>query len=56
VDRRVAIARLNIEHYRRKLGAEKSEATRQTIMRLLAGEEAKLAALNSPSGEKKEKG
>lgn len=48
MDQRVIIARLNIEHFRRKLAAEKREATRQTIIRLLADEEAKLAALNDP--------
>lgn len=35
---------LNIEHYRAKLA--EVEATRQTIIRLLADEEAKLATLN----------
>lgn len=40
MDQRVYIARLNIEHYRRKLGTEKDEATRLTITRLLAEEEA----------------
>jgi hypothetical protein len=38
------------------LATEKSEATRHTIMRLLAEEEATLAALNDPPGENKEKG
>lgn len=52
MDQRVMIARLNIEHFRRKLATEESEATRQTIMRLLAEEEAKLAALNDPSAQK----
>lgn len=47
MDQRVIIAQLNIEHYRRKLVTEKSEATRQTIVRLLAEEEAKLAALKN---------
>jgi len=37
------VARLNIEHYRRLLAHETDEARRQTIMRLLAEEEAKLA-------------
>lgn len=48
MDQRVIIARLNIEHFHRKLAAEKGEATRQTINRLLADEEAKLAKLNNP--------
>ena len=37
------MARLNIEHYQRLLAREIDEARRQTIMRLLAEEEAKLA-------------
>ena len=37
------VARLNIEHYRRLLAQETDEMRRQTIMRLLAEEEAKLA-------------
>ena len=37
------VARHNIEHYRRLLAHETDEARRQTIMRLLAEEEAKLA-------------
>jgi hypothetical protein len=41
VDR--AVARLNIEHYRRLLANETDEVRRQTILRLLAEEEAKLA-------------
>lgn len=37
------VARLNVEHYRRLLARETDETRRQTIMRLLAEEEAKLA-------------
>jgi hypothetical protein len=37
MDQHEYIAQLNIEHFRRKLAAEKDEATRTTIMRLLAG-------------------
>jgi hypothetical protein len=37
------VARLNIEHYRRLLANETDETRRQTIIRLLAEEEAKLA-------------
>jgi len=55
MDQRVYIARLNIEHYRRKLANEKDEAQRQTIARLLAEEEAKLVALGDPPGKKKNK-
>jgi hypothetical protein len=39
------IARLNIEHYRQLLAAEIDDTKRQTLMRLLAEEEAKLRAL-----------
>lgn len=37
------IARLNIEHFRRLLAEETDEARRQTLLRLLAEEEAKLS-------------
>ncbi len=47
------VARLNIEHYRRLLATETDETKRQTILRLLAEEEAKLAALDGPPEEKK---
>jgi hypothetical protein len=46
VDR--TVARLNIEHYRKQLARETDETRRQTIMRLLEEEEAKLAALQKP--------
>jgi len=53
MDQRIFIARLNIEHYRRKLLTEQHEATRQRITGLLAEEETKLAALsNQPRGNK----
>jgi hypothetical protein len=42
-----AVARFNIEHYRRLLADETDAARRQTILRLLAEEEAKLADLQS---------
>ena len=45
------IARLNIEHFRRKLTEPMDETTRQTILGLLAEEEAKLVALENPPGE-----
>ncbi len=38
-----AVAGLNIAHYRRLLADETDPARRQTILRLLAEEEAKLA-------------
>ena len=40
-----AIARLNIEHFRKLLTTEQDETKRQTLLRLLAEEETKLAAL-----------
>ncbi len=43
-----SVARLNIEHYRTLLAAETDEARRQTLLRLLAEEEAKLASLAPP--------
>ncbi len=39
------VARLNVEHYRKLLANEADEARRQMLVRLLAEEEAKLAAL-----------
>ena len=42
---RKTIARLNIEHFRTKLVDERSETKRNTLLRLLAEEEANLAAL-----------
>jgi hypothetical protein len=42
------VARLNIEHFRRKLNDEADETTRQTLLGLLAEEEAKLARLTDP--------
>ena len=46
VDQRIIIARLNIEHFRKQLVTEKDETRRQMLLRLLAEEEAKLAALD----------
>ena len=48
------VARLNIEHLRKKLAGATDDATRGTILRLLAEEEAKLAALNDPPNTKKQ--
>ncbi len=42
------IAQLNIDHFRKLLAEEKDYTKRQTLLRLLAEEETKLAA----SGEK----
>lgn len=44
----VTVARLNIEHFRRKLAENPDESTRQMLLRLLAEEEAKLAAAEAP--------
>jgi hypothetical protein len=40
------VANLNIEHYREALAKETDEAKRRTLARLLAEEEARLAALD----------
>ena len=42
------VAQLNIEHFRKKLAAEKDETKRPMLLRLLAEEKAKLAALDNP--------
>lgn len=47
-----AVARLNIEHYRRLLARETDETRRLTLLRLLAEEEAKLAD-SKPHGQKR---
>ncbi len=39
------VAQLNIEHLRKRLATETEESKRQMLRRLLAEEEAKLAAL-----------
>jgi hypothetical protein len=44
-----AIARLNIEHYRKLLTTETDEIRRQMLVRLLAEEEAKLASMDKPT-------
>lgn len=43
-----AVAHLNVEHFRRLLADETDGARRQTILRLLAEEEAKLAPQHPP--------
>jgi len=48
-----AVARLNIEHYRRLLATETDEARRQTLLRLLAEEEAKLGDQAPPEKKKR---
>jgi hypothetical protein len=52
-----AIARLNIEHFRKRLAVETDETTRQMLLQLLTEEEAKLAGGNKgPPGERKQHG
>ena len=48
------ITRLNIEHYRKLLDSETDEPKRQTLRRLLAEEEAKLASLTGPNAGKRQ--
>jgi hypothetical protein len=50
------IARLNIEHFRRQLSDEKDDAKRQTLQRLLAEEEEKLARIAKRQQEQKRSG
>lgn len=47
------IARLNIDHYQKKLAEELDDTKRRTILRLLAEEEAKLAAFNAAQKDRK---
>src|SRR3974390_844944 len=47
------IARLNISHYKIRLVTEQDEAKRQILLRLLAEEQAKLAALDDPQRKKR---
>ena len=49
------VARLNIEYLRKKLANETDEIKRQTILRLIAEEEAKVAALGAPPTERKKR-
>jgi len=48
------VAKLNIEHFQRKLAEETDEAKRQILKKLLAEEEAKLAKLEEASRGKKD--
>jgi hypothetical protein len=50
------IARANIAHLRDKLAVEQDERQRQTLMRLLAEEEAKLAKLEKDQLKEKRRG
>ena len=48
-----AVARLNIEHLRKRLATETDETRRQQLLRVLAEEEAKLSMLMNPPQERK---
>ncbi len=47
------VAHLNVEHYRKLLTQEVDETKRQTIVRLLTEEEAKVASLSRSLLERK---
>lgn len=47
-----SVARLNVEHYRRLLATETDELRRQTLVRLLAEEESKVAGQGPPEKKK----
>jgi hypothetical protein len=48
------ITRLNIEHYKKLLENETDEPKRQTLLRLLAEEEAKLRSLAETNARKRQ--
>lgn len=48
-----AVARLNLEHFRKLLAEETDQTKRQTILRLRADEEVKLNALTDSPNERK---
>lgn len=50
-----AVARLNIEHYRRLLAGELEESKRRTLRQLLAEEEQKLATLGDGVPDEKKR-
>jgi len=50
------VARLNIEHFRRKLAEETDPSKHETLRQLLAQEEAKLKALGGEAEEEKKQG
>ena len=47
------VARVNIGHIRDQLATEQDELKRQTLLRILAEQEAKLAALENNQAKKK---
>jgi hypothetical protein len=46
------VAKANIDHFRKRLAQETDESQRQTLMRLLSEEEAKLASIESERSHK----
>jgi hypothetical protein len=48
------VTRLNIEHYKKLLESETDEPKRQTLLRLLAEEEAKLRSLTEANAGKRQ--
>jgi len=48
------VTRLNIEHYKKLLEAETDEPRRQTLLHLLAEEEAKLRSLTETTAGKRQ--
>jgi bacterioferritin (cytochrome b1) len=46
------VARVNIVHIRDMLASEQNEVKRQTLLRILADEEARLAALENKQSKK----
>jgi hypothetical protein len=48
------VTRLNIEHYKKLLESETDEPRRQTLLRLLAEEEAKLRGLTETNAGKRQ--
>ena len=54
MDQRVFIAEQNIKYFRKRLATEQDPVIRQTLSRLLAEEEAKLAVLADPPTNDKE--
>jgi len=52
MDQGIFVSQLNIQHYRQKLASEHDDAKRRTISRLLAEEEAKLAAFQKIYAER----
>ena len=49
------VARLNVEHFRKQLAEERDETRRPMLLRLLAEEEAKVAAMEK-AAEKERSG